>query len=105
MEDIRRLRPDFAPEVPTNWLRAVELTVKYEGYIARQERQLRQFEKLEELRLPKDLDYDAILGLSNEAREKLKAVRPLSVGQASRISGIREADTAVLMVALRRLTA
>ena len=89
-------------EVPREWLRLVELTVKYEGYIVRQERRVRQHAKLDDLRIPTDLDYDRVLGLSNEAKEKLKQVRPVSVGQASRISGIRNADTAVLMVAISK---
>ncbi|MFP4430204.1 MAG: tRNA uridine-5-carboxymethylaminomethyl(34) synthesis enzyme MnmG [Spirochaetaceae bacterium] len=102
LEDILRVAPDLAEPAPREWLRSVELTAKYEGYIARQERRVRQYEKLDELRIPKDIDYDRILGLSNEAKEKLKQVRPISLGQASRISGIRNADAAVLMVALSK---
>ncbi len=100
--DLLRVAPDLAEPAPEEWLRSVELTAKYEGYIARQERRVRQYEKLDELRIPNNLDYDAVLGLSNEAKEKLKEIRPASVGQASRISGIRNADTAVLMVALSK---
>ena len=84
------------------WLRQVELDVKYEGYISRQERQISRFQKLERMKIPPDLDYDVVQGLSNESREKLKRVRPLSLGQASRISGVRNSDIAVLMVLLAK---
>ncbi len=77
-----------------------ELDVKYEGYIKRQERQMDRFASLEELTIPPDFDYDAIDGISAESREKFKTVRPLSVGQASRISGVRNNDVAILMVHL-----
>ncbi len=104
LEDILQVEAELAAdgEWPREWLRSVELTVKYEGYIDRQERRVKQFERLDEMRIPPNLDYDDVPGLSNEAREKLKAVRPISVGQASRISGIRNADTAVLMVAITK---
>jgi len=87
-----------------DWLRQVELDVKYEGYVARQERQIVRFEKLESMRIPPEFDYDGVAGISNESREKLNAIRPLSLGQASRVSGVRNADIAVLMVALERRT-
>jgi tRNA uridine 5-carboxymethylaminomethyl modification enzyme len=87
-----------------DWLRQVELDVKYEGYVARQERQIVRFEKLESMRIPAEFDYDGVAGISNESREKLNAIRPLSLGQASRVSGVRNADIAVLMVALERRT-
>jgi tRNA uridine 5-carboxymethylaminomethyl modification enzyme len=80
----------------------VELDVKYDGYIKRQERQINRFERFETMTIPPDLDYDALKGLSTEARQKLKRIRPLSVGQATRISGIRSSDTAVLIVHLQR---
>lgn len=108
MADLLLVAPDLtgtaevSGDVPREWLRSVELTVKYEGYIARQERRVQQYAKLDDLRIPNDLDYDMVLGLSNEAKEKLKQVRPISIGQASRISGIRNADTAVLMVAVSK---
>ena len=79
-----------------------ELDIRYEGYIARQEKQIHRFQKMERVRIPADFDYDAITGLSNEAREKFKRIRPLSVGQASRISGVRSADVAILLVLLDR---
>jgi tRNA uridine 5-carboxymethylaminomethyl modification enzyme len=87
---------------PVEWLRQVELDVKYEGYVARQERQIARFQKLEQQRIPDSFDYGAIPGLSSESRERLSEIRPLSLGQASRVPGVRNADIAVLMVALER---
>ncbi len=84
------------------WLRQVELDVKYEGYVARQERQIARFQKLEAMKIPFGFDYDNVAGISNESREKLKEIRPLSLGQASRVSGVRNSDVAVLMVALEK---
>jgi tRNA uridine 5-carboxymethylaminomethyl modification enzyme len=80
----------------------LELKVKYEGYISRQDRQVDRFTKLEGIRIPEDFDYDAVDGISSESREKLKAVRPESIGQASRISGVRTSDITVLLVYLRK---
>ena len=80
----------------------VELNVKYEGYIRRQERQVEELRRMEGRTLPPDLDYGAIAGLRLEAREKLAAVRPADMGQASRISGVSPADIAVLMIHLSR---
>lgn len=84
------------------YLYHAELDIKYEGYIRRQAQQVRRFEKMEHMRIPEDFDYDAVNGISSESREKLKQIRPLSVGQASRISGVRNSDIAVLMVLLGR---
>ena len=101
LEELRSLEPalaGFSPEVR----HFAELDIRYEGYIARQEKQIHRFQKMERVRIPADFDYDAISGLSNEAREKFKAIRPLSVGQASRISGVRSADIAILLVLLDR---
>jgi tRNA uridine 5-carboxymethylaminomethyl modification enzyme len=81
---------------------ALELKVKYDGYIKRQDRQVDRFSKLEGIRIPEGFDYDAVEGISSEAREKLKAVRPASVGQASRINGVRTSDMTVLLVYLRK---
>lgn len=80
----------------------VELNVKYEGYIRRQEKQVEDFRHMESRTLPPELDYAAIGGLRLEAREKLAAVRPADMGQASRISGVSPADIAVLMIYLSR---
>ena len=89
-------------EYPREWLRQAELDIKYEGYIARQEQQVKRFEKMERLKIPSDFDYDGVEGISNESKEKFKTIRPLSLGQASRISGVRNSDIAVLMVLLNR---
>ncbi len=102
LAQLAELEPAIAEGRPTSWLNQVELDVKYEGYVARQERQIRQFEKLEKLRIPEDFNYDALRGLSNEAKEKLAEIRPMSVGQAARIPGIRNADVALLTVTLDR---
>ena len=79
----------------------VEITVKYEGYIRRQQRQVEEFEQLEKHALPDGMDYSDIQGLRLEAREKLSAVRPLNLGQASRISGVSPADIGALMIWLQ----
>ncbi len=89
-------RPDLPPEVREQ----VEISVKYEGYIRRQEKQVEDFRKMASHRLPAGLDYSQIQGLRLEAREKLAAVRPLDLGQASRISGVSPADVAALMIFL-----
>ena len=102
LAQLAELEPAIAEGRPASWLNQVELDVKYEGYVARQERQIRQFEKLEKLRIPEDFNYDALRGLSNEAKEKLAEIRPMSVGQAARIPGIRNADVALLTVTLDR---
>ena len=78
----------------------VEIQVKYDGYIRRQLAQVEQFKQLEDKRLPEDLDYAEIRGLSREARQKLSSLRPFSLGQASRISGVTPADISVLLVAM-----
>ncbi len=85
-----------------SWLALAEAGVKYEGYIARQEEQVGRFRRMEEKRIPGDFDWDGLTGVSAEAKEKLKMIRPISVGQASRISGVRPPDIAVLLVSLTR---
>ena len=77
-----------------------EIQIKYDGYIKRQLQQVEQHRKIEEKKLPEDLDYSRIYGLSREAREKLNKHRPISVGQAGRISGVTPADISVLLVSL-----
>ncbi len=100
--DIAAVDPAIADGKPVEWIRQAELDVKYEGYVARQERQIARFAKLEAVRISPQFDYDAITGISNESREKLKEIRPLSLGQASRVPGVRNSDIAVLMVVLDR---
>ena len=80
----------------------VEIRIKYEGYLARQEKQIAEFSREEERLLPPDIDYDTIGGLRLEARQKLSRIRPRSVGQAGRISGVSPADIAVLLIWLER---
>ena len=81
---------------------ALELKVKYEGYIQRQDRAVERFSKMEGIRIPEDFDYDSVDGISTESREKLKAIRPTSIGQASRINGVRPSDITVLLVYLKQ---
>ncbi len=101
IEDVSKRIPELkAYDEPI--LYQVELDVKYEGYINRQDRQISRFEKLESLLIDEKLDWDSIEGLSAEGKEKLKKVRPLSVGQATRINGVRNSDIAVLIVHLDR---
>jgi len=99
---IRDLLPFRAQLAGSPWLRLAELEVKYEGYIRRQEAQVERFRRLEDLRIPPGFDYAVTPGLSAEARDKLLRIRPLSLGQASRIAGVRSSDLAVLMIHLRR---
>lgn len=80
----------------------VEIEIKYEGYIERQLRQVDQFKKLEKKRIPSDINYDDVLSLRLEARQKLKEFRPVSLGQASRISGVTPADVSVLHIYLEK---
>ena len=90
------------PELPADVAEQVEISVKYEGYIQRQQKQVEDFRKMERHKIPADLDYNGIQGLRLEAREKLSAIRPLDLGQASRISGVSPADVAALMIWLER---
>jgi len=90
------------PPVPPPVVEQLEIKHKYDGYIKRQEEAARKFGQGEKKRIPEDFDYDAVPGLSLEVREKLKQVRPLSLGQAARISGVTPAALAVLMVYLKR---
>ena len=75
-----------------------EIRLKYDGYIKRQLREVEEFTRMEERRLPEGIDYDDVPGLRIEAREKLKKIRPVSFGQAGRISGVSPADISVLMI-------
>jgi tRNA uridine 5-carboxymethylaminomethyl modification enzyme len=81
---------------------AIEITIKYDGYIKRQLQQISRFEKLEEKKIHPGFDYDRVSGFSREVLEKLKRVRPASIGQASRISGVTPAAISLLLVALER---
>ena len=88
------------PSLPAAVTEEVEIQVKYAGYLARQEKQVAEFKKEEARLLPPDIDYTAIQGLRLEARQKLQDIRPISLGQAGRISGVSPADIAVLMIYL-----
>ena len=83
--------------------RQIEAEIKYEGYIKRQEEQVRRFEHMENRAIPEEVDYANVNGLSEEARQKLNEIRPRSLGQASRISGVRSGDISVLLVVLERI--
>ena len=96
-EDLAPMDPS-RPALPRAVWEEVSITVKYEGYIARQLRQVEEFRRMEERSLPGDMDYETVPGLRTEARQKLAAIRPVSFGQASRISGVSPADMAALMI-------
>lgn len=105
LEEIDNDRPDYLCSL-TRYnpiAEQVEISIKYEGYIKRQLIQVEQFRKLEKRRLPEELDYNNVHGISLEARQKLNKIRPDSIGQASRISGVSPADISVLLVYLEQL--
>lgn len=87
-----------APDLPEEVKEQVGIQIKYEGYIKKSMDQVERMLKMEDKKIPEDIDYDAISGIATEAREKLKNIRPLSVGQASRISGVNPADVSILLV-------
>lgn len=89
--------------LPKDVIEQVDINIKYDGYISRQMKQVEQFKKLEAKKLPEDIDYMAINGLRIEAKQKLSAIRPASVGQASRISGVSPADVSVLLIYMEQL--
>ncbi|MGN0442437.1 MAG: tRNA uridine-5-carboxymethylaminomethyl(34) synthesis enzyme MnmG [Acutalibacteraceae bacterium] len=99
LKDIDRTRPDLDPNI----FEQVEIEVKYEGYIKRQEAQIEQMRRLENKSLPKNTDYNTIAGLRLEAQEKLNKIKPQNIGQASRISGVSPADISVLVIWLSQL--
>jgi tRNA uridine 5-carboxymethylaminomethyl modification enzyme len=95
----------FAPEIDSAdpvVKEEVETIIKYEGYITRQERQVEKLKRMEDTKIPPDLDYNAVYGLTGEVREKLSRVRPVSLGQASRISGVTPAALMALQVHFKR---
>ena len=94
-----RTRPSLPPAVT----RQVEIRVKYEGYLQRQQKQIEEFTREEERLLPPDADYNSIAGLRLEARQKLSQIRPRSIGQAGRISGVSPSDIAVLLIWLEKI--
>ena len=98
LEQCRERNPEQAEKLCREVMEQVNIYIKYEGYIKRQEKQVEQFKKLETKRIPDSIDYDAIKSLRIEAVQKLKQYRPISIGQASRISGVSPADISVLLV-------
>ena len=82
----------------------MSITIRYEGYINKQRRQVARLRRLEDRTIPAELDYEDVIGLRSEARERLSLHRPGTVGQASRIQGVNPADISVLLVHLRRYT-
>ena len=101
--DIAPFDPD-RPALPAAVTEEVEIQIKYAGYLARQEKQVEEFRLAESRQLPTGIDYNAIAGLRLEARQKLSDIRPVSIGQASRISGVSPADIAVLLIYLEQNT-
>ncbi|PKM62898.1 MAG: tRNA uridine-5-carboxymethylaminomethyl(34) synthesis enzyme MnmG [Firmicutes bacterium HGW-Firmicutes-21] len=99
IEDIYSLEEN-TPDIPQSVKKRVEIEIKYEGYIKKQLAEVERFRKLEEKRLPPDIDYKIIKGIRIEAAQKLDKIRPESIGQASRISGISPADISVLLIYL-----
>lgn len=87
--------------LPYDVAEQVNINIKYEGYIKRQQRQVEQFKKLEDKRIPEDIDYDEVHSLRIEAKQKLKEMKPSSIGQASRIAGVSPADVSVLLIYLQ----
>jgi tRNA uridine 5-carboxymethylaminomethyl modification enzyme len=88
------------PQLDEDVQEQINIQIKYDGYLKRQERQVEQFKKMEQKKIPEDIDYDDVYSLRTEARQKLNAIRPISIGQASRISGVSPADISVLLVYL-----
>ena len=99
--DIAPFDPE-RPPLPEAVTEEVEIQIKYAGYLARQEKQVAEFRREEARAIPEDIDYRAITGLRLEAQEKLSAIRPVSIGQAGRISGVSPADIAVLLIYLEQ---
>ena len=98
--DIDVTRPELPKDLAAEVIEQVDISLKYDGYIQRQKRQVEQFKKMENKKIPEDMDYDAVNSLRIEAVQKLKEYRPVSIGQASRISGVSPADISVLLVYL-----
>ncbi|MCD5413571.1 MAG: tRNA uridine-5-carboxymethylaminomethyl(34) synthesis enzyme MnmG [Clostridiales bacterium] len=101
-ENIREIDTARPKELLRDTIKQCEITIKYEGYIQKQLRQIKQFKKMENNKIPEGIEYSKIAGLRIEARQKLEEIRPLSIGQASRISGVSPADISVLLVYLEQ---
>jgi tRNA uridine 5-carboxymethylaminomethyl modification enzyme len=96
------LLPGDHPGLPEEVREQVEIQIKYEGYIKKQQAQVERFQRMEEKKIPPELDYAQVRGLSVEAREKLELIRPASIGQAARIAGVTPADVSVLLIHLEQ---
>ena len=102
--NFQELLPEF-PNLgiyPMEWIERVALDIKYAGYIEKENRAIERMKKMDFIKIPGDLDYALIQGLSSEAKEKLKIVRPLTIGQAARIPGVRQGDIALLLLLTRK---
>ena len=102
-DDLAEIDPDRVP-LPDDVIEQININIKYDGYIKRQMHQVEQFKKLESKKLSKDFDYSNVSGLRIEAMQKLNAYKPLSIGQASRISGVSPADISVLLVYMKQMS-
>jgi len=98
LQELKLINIDYSKEV----IEQVSIMVKYEGYITKVQREAEKMLKSEEKQIPEDIDYDKVANLASEARQKLKQIRPTSIGQALRISGVNPADISILMVYLRK---
>lgn len=101
-ELLAEIDPD-RPELPADTVEQININIKYDGYIKRQIKQVEQFKKLENKKIDENFDYDAVESLRNEARQKLKEFKPMSIGQASRISGVSPADISVLLIHMEQM--
>jgi tRNA uridine 5-carboxymethylaminomethyl modification enzyme len=97
---IKKIKKGKPEQVQPEILEQAEIEVKYEGYIVRQMAQIERFKKLEDKKLPPNIDYSKLSGLCIEARQKLNRIQPVSIGQASRIAGVSPADVSVLLIHL-----
>ena len=101
LNDLLNLENQFS-HIPPEYLFQAELNIKYKGYIKRQDEQVIRFKKMESVKIPKNFDYNSIIGISTESRQKLLEIKPVSLGQASRISGIRQSDISILILYLSK---
>ena len=102
-ETLKEIDPERS-EIPDDVAEQVNISIKYDGYIRRQMQQVKQFQRMEQKQIPKDIDYDDVKSLRIEARQKLSRIRPVNIGQASRISGVSPADISVLLIYLESKT-
>ena len=98
LKELGLINIDYSDDI----IEQVEINVKYEGYINKEIREAAKMLKLEDKKIPEDIDYDDVSNIASEARQKLKEVKPTSIGQAIRISGVNPADISILMVYLRK---